>query len=61
MVVNWRIHKTASFVIIAFTIAALLGFAINLEDKVLNTISWRMLLAIGQGYVAWTFKRLINY
>jgi len=59
---NWRIVKTTSFVVIAFTAAALLEFGgISLEDKVFNFVEWKWLILAGQGYLAWAFKNLINF
>lgn len=58
---EWRIHKTAAFVVLGFTLAALLGIGINLEDKIFNLVSWKNVIICGQLYMAWVFKNLLNY
>ena len=59
---NWRIHKSLSFCVLGITIAALLGIGgIELSQKAFNVIEWKWLLLIGQGYLAWSFKNLLNF
>ena len=57
---NYRIHKTLAFVALGLTAAGLLGvFGItSLEDKAFNTIPWKFVLVIAQGYVA--FRKTIQ-
>jgi len=59
---NWKIHRSLSYVVMAFTAAALLGLGgIGLEEKVFNFIQWKWLILAGQGYLAWVFKSLLNF
>jgi len=59
---NWRIHKTISFVVMAFIAAGLVGFGgLNLEEKVFNLIQWKFLLTAGVGYLAWSFNKMLHF
>ena len=62
MAANWRVHRTLAYVVMGFTAAALLGFGgIALEEKAFDLIQWKYLVLAGQGYLAWTFKNLLNF
>ena len=59
--VNWRVARALSFLVMIATICAVLGVAITLEDKVFGIISWKVLIVIGQVYLVWVFKSLLNF
>lgn len=59
---NWRVHKTISFVVMAFIAAGLMGFGgLNLEERVFGTIPWNILLTVGVGYLAWAFNKMLHF
>lgn len=58
---NWRAHKTASLIILAFVATSLMGLRlVDPAASVFGIMKWSTLMGLLLGYVGYAFYELIR-